>query len=142
MKTYTEVLINTVEGGHKWYRADPALEVMHYEAKHKTEDMFIMWMEARLMRRRCTLPCLLVENGQPLVFKSDAKFANSGKNAMLMKRWSLFVTPKNIITDWEVKPLSKEEFLNKFKMAQTGELFEDGENTKEETDIEDKEENQ
>ena len=42
MKAYTDVLINKVEGGHKWWRPDPDMPLMHYEAKHKTENIYII----------------------------------------------------------------------------------------------------
>lgn len=123
MKSYTEVLINKVEGGSKWYKADPDMELRHYEAHHKTEDIFIMWMETKMMRRRCALPCVLVEDGDALVFKASKSIAVAQENAGILKRWSLIVTPDNIETDWDITAMEKEEFAQKYKMIQNGELY-------------------
>ena len=118
MKTYTEVLMNPVPGGHRWYKSDPNLPLMHYEAKHKTENIYILWMETKMMRKRVTLPCALIEEGSALIFKSSSNFATGKENSMLLKRWSLFVSPQNINTDWDVTFLEKEEFLEKYKNLQ------------------------
>lgn len=123
MKAYTDVLINKVEGGSKWYKADPYLALKHYEAKHKTEDIYIMWMETKMMRRRCALPCVLAEDGDALVFKASKSIAVAQENADILKRWSLIVTPENILTDWDVNELEQEEFSKKYKMIQNGELY-------------------
>lgn len=123
MKAYTDVLINKVEGGHKWYRPDPDLPVMHYEAKHKTENIYIMWMETRMMRRRCALPCILIEDGDPMVFKPSKSIGAGQENAAMLKRWALLVTPQNIDTEWIVAEVEKDVFAERYKKAQDGSLF-------------------
>ena len=81
MKAYTDVLINKVEGGHKWWRPDPDMPLMHYEAKHVSDNIYIMWMETRAMRRRCAYPCVIVEDGDVMVFKPSKSIGAGAENA-------------------------------------------------------------
>ena len=119
MKQYTEILINKPEGGHKWYKSDPPMDIKHYEAKHNTENIYLLWMETRMMRRRCALPCALVEDGEALVCRRGG-FAASKENVNLIRRWNLLVNPAEIDTAWTVNELDKEKFREIYKKFQDG----------------------
>lgn len=125
MKSYTEVLINRVPGGHKWWRPDPKMVQSYYEARHKTEDIYALWMEAKLVSKRVTLPCVLCESGDVMVYGSGPEYYKG--NSMVIKRWSLFFTPSNIETDYVVSTVDPEEFKAKYKAAKNGLLSLQGE---------------
>lgn len=127
MKAFTDVLINKVEGGHKWWRADPDMPLMHYEAKHVSDNIYIMWMETRAMRKRCAYPCVIIEDGDVMVFKPSKSIGAGAENAAMLKRWALLVTPKNIETEWIVGEVEKDIFADRYRRAQNGTLF--GEST-------------
>ena len=125
MKSYTQVLINKVPGGHKWWRPDPKMEQSYYEARHKSEDIYALWMEAKLMTKRVTLPCVLCESGDVMVYGSGAEYYK--QNSMVIKRWSLFISPSNIETDFVVNTVDPEVFKAKYKAAKNGLLSLSGE---------------
>ncbi|MBQ7086771.1 MAG: hypothetical protein IJM96_04770 [Clostridia bacterium] len=140
MKAYTDVLINKVEGGHKWWRPDPDMPLMHYEAKHKTDNIYIMWMETRAMRTRCAYPCLIIEDGDLMVFKPSKSIGAGQENAAMLKRWALLVTPQNIETEWIVGEVDKDVFAERYKKAQDGTLLEGMKQAEEAPAIEENEE--
>lgn len=123
MKTNTNILINTVPGGQKWYKSCPAMPTKYYEAIHHTDNIYLLWMESKLLMHRRTFPCVMIEDGSVLVFRGATSFKKSGENVTLIKRWNLFVSPQNIHSEFDVSELSAEDFREKFQKAQSNSLL-------------------
>ncbi len=112
MKYYSKGLINkTQKKGIKRFFLGSAPENYYYHAEHHTEPIYLLWVESARFGKAFAFPCVLEEgDGEPMVFFTGADLAGKVKNAEMVRRWNLFVTPESIATDYAVQELDGVEF--------------------------------
>ena len=115
MKNVTPPLINQkMKRNWKSFFVGEAAKQAHYAARHKVDDIYILWIEAVQFGKTNCYPCVLEEKGDAMVYLSG----NHTKNKEMLKRWNLFVTPQNINREFDVSELDKHEFQKIYRRYQ------------------------
>lgn len=115
MKYTTPALVNNTKKlrGIKAFFFGQSTAQSYYKARHKSDDILVMWIEASQFGKLQCFPCVLEEQGDPMVFEVMKGVNTKMRNAELVQRWPLFVTPENI-KDFEVEEMSKADFFALF----------------------------
>lgn len=117
MKNFTPVLVNT--GKQKmsfktFFLGSAAAKSYYYCGRHKTDDIYIMWIEASRFGTSYCYPCVLDEQGDPMVYMPGKGLSNKTKNAAMVQRWNLFVQPATFRQEFDVGELTPEEFHKEY----------------------------
>ena len=116
MKYTTPALINNTKKlkGFRAFFVGQAGIASYYRARHKTDDVLLLWLEASQFGKLQCFPCVLEEQGDPMVFEVMKGVNTKMRNADLVQRWGLFATPQNINEEYEVEEMEKEAFYQLF----------------------------
>lgn len=126
VKDYTEHLIGAVNKstGQKikefFFGSGKATNC--YRARHRTENIRLLWMEAARWGTIYCYPCALETEDEILVFETGAALDCKENNARLVKKWTGLVNQENIVTDYEVEELKKDDFYDLFKQYRKDDL--------------------
>ena len=116
MKYTTPALINNTRKlkGLKAFFIGQASIASYYQARHKHDDVFLLWIEASQFGKLQCFPCVLEESGDAMVFEVMKGLDAKARNASLVQRWGLFATPENIREEFEITEMEKNEFYQLF----------------------------
>lgn len=116
MKYTTPALINNTKKlrSFKTFFLGQSSTQNYYKARHRTEDIFVLWLEASQFGKLQCFPCVLEEQGEPMVYEVMKGVNTKIRNAELVQRWPLFVTPQNIQEEFDVEEMSKSDFFDLF----------------------------
>lgn len=116
MKFTTPALINNKKKMRTFKRfifGDSTVQ-MFYHGRHKTDPVQIYWIEASQFGKLQTFPCVLDEDGDAMVFDASRSAEAKRRNAALVQRWPLFVTPANVEQDYIIEEMDGGEFYGAF----------------------------
>lgn len=83
---------------------------VYYEAKHRTANIHLIWIEGmRLGECRC-YPCVLETAEEIMVFESSNIPICRENNVRLAEKWQSLVNSENIATDYIVTEMPAKEF--------------------------------
>ncbi len=124
MKNFTPALVGNIKQkkGLKSFFFGRSTANAYYKARHKTEDISIMWIESKRFGKTDCYPCVFDEYGDPMVYHGGTVVGSKKKNAELIVRWKLFVTPQNINTEYDVTEMTAEQFFTAFKKYQSQDI--------------------
>jgi hypothetical protein len=116
MKYTTPALINNTKKlrSFKTFFLGQSATQNYYKARHRTDDIFVLWIEASQFGKLQCFPCVLEEQGEPMVYEVMKGVNTKMRNAELVQRWPLFVTPQNIQEEFDVEEMSKSDFFELF----------------------------
>lgn len=116
MKYTTPALVNNTKKlrGVKTFFLGQSTAQTYYRGRHKTDDIFILWIEASQFGKLQCFPCVLEEQGDPMVYEVMKGVGTKARNAELVQRWPLFVTPENIQEEFDVEEMNKNDFFALF----------------------------
>ena len=126
VKDYTEHLIGAVNKstGQKikefFFGSGKATNC--YRARHRTDNIRLLWMEAARWGTIYCYPCALETEDEILVFETGAALDCKENNARLVTKWTGLVNQENIVTDYEVEELKKDDFYDLFKQYRKDDL--------------------
>ena len=116
MKYYTVPLMNEVKQRKKikaFFFGD-SRRTIYYQATHKTEDIFIMWIEGLYFGKVTCYPCVLKQGEETLVFESGKLDISQENNDNLIQRWNLVTSPETIREEYDVVEMEKNAFGDLF----------------------------
>ena len=117
MKNYTPVLVNTSKP--KWslktfFLGSSAAKNYFYCARHKTDDIYILWIETTRFGNSFCFPCVLDEQGDAMVYLTGRGLKNSTQNSAMIQRWNLFVKPSTFEAEFDCKELTPADFHEEY----------------------------
>ena len=130
MKTYTPVLVNRKKPKFSFKTlllGSSAAKNYYYCARHKTEDIYIMWIESTRVGNTFCFPCVLDEAGDAMVYLTDKNREVRAKSAAMIQRWNLFVKPSSFEEEYSLGELAPKEFHEeyaRYKDVATGFILE------------------
>ena len=126
VKDYTEHLIGAVNKSTgqkiKEFFFGSGKTTNCYRARHRTDNIRLLWMEAARWGTVYCYPCALETEDEILVFETGAALDCKENNARLVKKWTGLVNQENIVTDYEVEELKKDDFYDLFKQYRKDDL--------------------
>ncbi|MBQ4578018.1 MAG: hypothetical protein IJA84_03045 [Clostridia bacterium] len=120
MKYCTEALINEVRKKNKikaFFLGD-SRRTCYYEARHKTRDIYLLWIEAPHFGKTLTYPCILRKDGVLRAFENGNLEINKQNNDELVTVWEQVVDAQRIKEEYTVTELEKKDFNSAFKDQQ------------------------
>ena len=81
----------------------------YYEAQHKEESVYALWIESGMFGRLRCFPCVLDEAGDFLVYEPIKAPETMEENRTLIQRWPLFLT-KQTAEEYRIRELEHEQF--------------------------------
>lgn len=120
MKHCTEALVNEVKKKKKvlaFFFGD-SRRTCYYEARHKTRDIYLLWIEAPHFGKTLTYPCILRMDGVLRAFENGGMDINKRNNDELITIWEQVVDEQRLKTEYTYVELEKKEFNSLFKTQQ------------------------
>ena len=120
MKYCTEALINEVRKKNKikaFFLGD-SRRTCYYEARHKTRDIYLLWIEAPHFGKTLTYPCILRKDGVLRAFENGNLEINKQNNDELVTVWEQVVDEQRLKTEYTYNELEKKDFNLVFKTQQ------------------------
>lgn len=120
MKHCTEALVNEVKKKKKvlaFFLGD-SRRTCYYEARHKTRDIYLLWIEAPHFGKALCYPCILRMDGVLRAFENGGMDINKKNNDELITIWEQVVDAQRIKTEYTYVELEKKEFNSLFKTQQ------------------------
>ena len=120
MKYCTEALINEVKSKNKlkaFFFGDSRRNC-YYEARHKTRDIYLLWIEASQFGKVICYPCILRMDGVLRAFENGNLEINKQNNNEMISIWEQVVDAQRIKEEYTVTELEKKEFNTSFKTQQ------------------------
>lgn len=115
-KDYCECLVGAKpEKKLKYFLLGSQRSTMYYEARHRSKNIHLMWMESpRWGEVRC-YPCVLETDEGTLVYQSSALDECRDNNYRLAETVSANFNRENIVTDFLVTQLEAKAFNEEFR---------------------------
>ena len=120
MKYCTEPLVNEVKKKNKikaFFLGD-SRRACYYEARHKTQDIYLLWIESPHFGKTLTYPCILRKDGVLYAFENGSMSINKENNEALVTLWEQVVDEQRLKTEYTYIELDKKDFNNAFKDQQ------------------------
>ena len=117
MKNYTPVLVNTSKPKFTFktfFLGSAAAKNYYYCARHKTDDIYILWIETTRFGTSFCFPCVLDEQGDAMVYVSGRGLKQRNANSAMIARWNLFVKPGNFAEEFDLKELTPADFHEEY----------------------------
>lgn len=119
VKDYTDYLIGAVKKSTgqkiKEFFFGKGKTMNCYRARHRDARITLLWMEAYRWSSIYCYPCVLETEEETLVFETGAVLDCKENNARLVEKWTSMVNRDNIVTEYEVEELKRDEFYELFK---------------------------
>lgn len=112
MKFFTPALINSAKTSRSFKAIffGHSMATSYYQARHKKEDIYILWIEAARFGKVHCYPCVLDEAGDAMVFSTTSSPSSARANADLITRWNLFVNPATFAEEYVVDEINKKKY--------------------------------
>ncbi|MBR6573475.1 MAG: hypothetical protein IKK61_00585 [Clostridia bacterium] len=120
MKYCTEALVNEVRKKNKikaFFLGD-SRRTCYYEARHKTRDIYLLWIEAPHFGKTLCYPCILRMDGVLRAFENGNLEINKQNNDELVTVWEQVVDEQRLKTEYTYNELEKKDFNLVFKTQQ------------------------
>ena len=120
MKYCTEPLIDEVRKKNKikaFFLGD-SRRTCYYEARHKTRDIYLLWIEAPHFGKTICYPCALRMDGHLRAFENGNLEINKQNNDELVAAWDQVVDAQRVKEEYTVTELEKKDFNSYFKLYQ------------------------
>ncbi len=120
MKYCTEALVNEVKKKNKvkaFFLGD-SRRTCYYEARHKTRDIYLLWIEAPHFGKALCYPCVLRMDGVLYAFENGNMDINKQNNDQLVTLWEQVVDEQRLKAEYTVTELEKKDFNSAFKTQQ------------------------
>ena len=120
MKYCTAPLVNEVKKKSKikaFFLGD-SHRACYYEARHKTQDIYLLWIEAPRFGKTLTYPCIMRKDGVLYAFENGNMSINIENNDKLVQLWNDIVDPDILKRDFDLKTLEAKEFNATFRKYQ------------------------
>ena len=120
MKYCTEALIDEVRQKNKikaFFLGD-SRRTCYYEARHKTRDIYLLWLEASRFGKVICYPCILRKDGELRAFENGNLQINKQNNDELVTVWEQVVDAQRIKEEYTVTELDRKDFNEAFKTQQ------------------------
>lgn len=118
MKNFTPALVKTgkIKTTFKTFFLGNSIgaKANYYSARHKTEDIYILWIETARFGKSYCFPCVLEEQGDPMVYITGRGSAQNAKNNALVQRWGLFVTPASFEENYNCEEMTSDNFYTEY----------------------------
>lgn len=119
VKDYTDYLIGAVTKSTgqklKEFFFGKGKTMNCYQARSRDGQVMLLWMEAYRWSSIYCYPCVLETPEETMVFETGAVLDCKENNARLVERWTATVNRENIVTDYEVEELKREDFYEMFR---------------------------
>lgn len=113
MKNYTHSLVNSEKAKRSLkslFLGSTSTKPKYYEAFHKTEDIYALWLEAERFGTWLCFPCVLEEDGDPMIYISSGGKGKRMSNAAMINRWSIMMSRKELEEHFDVSELTPDNF--------------------------------
>lgn len=112
MKYYTPPLMNEVKQRKKlkaFFFGDSRRNA-YYEARHKTDNVYLLWIEGIYFGKVICYPCVIERGSVLQVFENSNLPVSQENNDRLVEDWLRLVCPENVREEYEVKELDAKDF--------------------------------
>jgi len=112
MKYYTPPLMNEVKQRKKvkaFFFGDSRRNA-YYEARHKTDNVYLLWIEGIYFGKVICYPCVIERGSELQVFENSNLPVSKENNDRLVEDWLRLVCPENVREEYEVKELDAKDF--------------------------------
>ena len=112
MKYYTPPLMNEVKQRKKlkaFFFGDSRRNA-YYEARHKTDNVYLLWIEGIYFGKVICYPCVIERGSVLQVFENSNLPVSQENNDRLVEDWLRLVCPENVREEYEVKELDAKGF--------------------------------
>ena len=112
MKYYTPPLMNEVKQRKKlkaFFFGDSRRNA-YYEARHKTDNVYLLWIEGIYFGKVICYPCVIERGSVLQVFENSNLPVSQENNDRLVEDWLRLVCPENVREEYEVRELDAKDF--------------------------------
>ena len=112
MKYYTPPLMNEVKQRKKlkaFFFGDSRRNA-YYEARHKTDNVYLLWIEGIYFGKVICYPCVIERGSVLQVLENSNLPVSQENNDRLVEDWLRLVCPENVREEYEVKELDAKDF--------------------------------
>lgn len=112
MKYYTAPLMNEVKQRKKlkaFFFGD-SRRTAYYEARHKTENVYLLWIEGIYFGKVICYPCVIERGSELQVFENSNLPVSQENNDRLVADWQALTDPDTFREVYEVKELDSKDF--------------------------------
>lgn len=115
MKYYTEALVNEVKKKKRFssFFLGDSRRTCFYQATHREEGTFLLWIEGIHLGKVITYPCVLIRGAETLVFENGSLDISKENNQVLIETWQTVVDPQKL-GEYDVTPMEKAAFHELF----------------------------
>lgn len=102
-------------------RLNGTVSSLYYEGRDPKENVYALWIEGEGLGGLRCYPCVLDEAGDYLVYESVRTPETAQENALLIRRWPLFLNGETK-ENFTIRELEKEEFNQIYQKYRNGKL--------------------
>ena len=126
MKNFTLPLVNRGKSKltvKRFFFGNAGAKNYYYAARHTAGNIYLLWIESDRFGKTHTFPCVIEEDGDPMVYLTGGGLGQKNKNAEMINRWNLMINPESFEREFDLTVLTSEEFQNEY-MGYKGSAFE------------------
>ncbi len=110
MKSYTPPVVGEKPPKVGFFaKLNGTVSSLYYEGRDPKENVYALWIESEGIGGLRCYPCVLDEAGDYLVYETVRSPETTQENALLMRRWPLFLNPETK-ENFNIRPLDKDVF--------------------------------
>lgn len=88
----------------------------YYAARHKTENIYLLWIQCNRFGTLQSYPCVLSEPDGLMVYMTEKAFKE--KNHSMVERWALLANPETFARNFDYNELMPRDFNNEYNKYQ------------------------
>ncbi len=127
MKNFTPALIHT--GKEKFslkrllFGSAAASKNHYFRATSKDGRTYLLWLESDRMGNMMAFPCVLEEDGDPMVYLPGYGGKQKAKNNAVIQRWHLLINPGTFADEFNYAEVESAEFQKEYSRYRADAAF-------------------